>query len=148
MPSVADEGPLGFYYYKCRLEDANNSNLMLPLTFFGRSRFVRVSFANTDLSESRMCWNDFEDCDFSGADLSRCDMRSSIFKGYKFVGAILRGADLRGSPFVKCDFTGAEMAGAIAEDDDAINCVQDYLTDEQQAVMASSPESGPEPPGG
>src|SRR5947209_58207 len=80
MPDMGDEEPLGFSYYKYRLEDADNSNLTLPRSFFGRSWFLRVNFANTDLSESRMCWNDFEDCDFSGADLSGCDMRSSIFE--------------------------------------------------------------------
>jgi BTB/POZ domain-containing protein KCTD9 len=148
MPSIDDEEPLGFTYYKYRLEDADNSNLTLPRTFFGRSRFARVTFANTDLSESRMCWNEFDRCDFSGADLSGCDMRSSIFKKCKFVGAVLRGADLRRSSFKKCDFTGAVLAGAIAEDEDAIGCVQDYLTDEQQAVMVWVPDSGPEPPGG
>jgi uncharacterized protein YjbI with pentapeptide repeats len=146
MPSHDDE-ELGFSYFRYRLEDADNSNLMLPRTFFGRSWFVRVSFANTDLSESRMCWNDFDECDFSGADLSGCDMRASNFKGCRFVGAVLRGADLRRSSFKDCDFTGAELVGAVAEDADFQGCVQDYLTDEQQAVMAWEDE-GPEPPGG
>jgi uncharacterized protein YjbI with pentapeptide repeats len=75
-------------------------------------------------------------------------MRSSNFKACKFVGAILRGADLRRSSFEDCDFAGANLAGAVAEDEDAIGCVQDFLSDEQQAVMAWSPDSGPEPPGG
>ena len=148
MPSIDDEAPLGFSYYKYRLEDADNSNLTLNRTFFGRSWFLRVRFINTDLSESRMCWNDFEDCEFSGADLSRCDMRSSIFKGCKFVGALLRGADLRRSYFEDCDFTGANLAGAIAEDEDATGCVQDHLTPEQEAVMTWVPDGGPEPAGG
>lgn len=148
MPGPGDEGPLGFFYYKYRLEDADNSNLTLPRTFFGGSWFIRVRFANTELSESRMCWNDFEECDFTGADLSGCDMRASIFRGCKFVGAVLRGADLRRSSFEHCDFTGADLTGAVAEDWDAIGCVQDYLTEEQQAVMAWSEDEGPEPPGG
>jgi BTB/POZ domain-containing protein KCTD9 len=147
MPNIDDE-ELGFHYYKYRLEDADNSNLTLPRTFFGRSWFVRVNFANTDLSESRMCWNEFDGCDFSGADLSRCDMRSSIFKGCRFVGTTLRGADFRRSGFEACDFTGADLTGTVAEDEDAINCVQDFLTDEQQAVMVWSPDEGPEAPGG
>src|SRR5262245_2116933 len=92
MPNHDDE-ELGFSYCRYRLEDADNSNLTLPRTFFGRSLFVRVSFANTDLSGSRMCWNDFNKCDFSGADLSDCDMRASHFLGCRFVGAVLRGAD-------------------------------------------------------
>lgn len=148
MPSIGDEGPLGFSYFRYQLEDADNSNLTLPRTFFGRSWLVRVRFTGTDLSESRMCWNDFEECDFSGADLSSCDMRASDFRRCKFVRAILRGADLRRSTFEDCDFTGADLTGAVAEEEDAIGCVQDYLTEEQQEVMALAEDSGPEPPGG
>jgi uncharacterized protein YjbI with pentapeptide repeats len=148
MPSYDDKEPLGFSYFRYLLEDVDNSNLALPRTYFRRSLLRWVSFANTDLSESRMCWNDFEECDFSGADLSGCDMRASRFEGCKFVGAILRGADVRRSSFENCDFSGADLAGAIAEDEDAIGCVQDYLTGAQQAVMAWAPDSGLEPPGG
>jgi uncharacterized protein YjbI with pentapeptide repeats len=148
MPGHDDDEPLGFSYFRYRLEDADNSNLTLPRTYCGRSLLCRVSFANTDLSESRMCWNDFEGCDFSGADLSGCDLRASNFKGCKFVGAVLRGADVRWSSFENCDFAGAELDCAVAEDEDAIGCVQDYLTDEQRAVMVWTEDSGPEPPGG
>jgi uncharacterized protein YjbI with pentapeptide repeats len=147
MPNFDDE-ELGFHYYKYRLEDADNSNLTLPRTFFGRSWFAGVSFANTDLSESRMCWNEFKRCDFSGADLSGCDMRASVFKRCKFVGAVLRGADLRRSSFERCDFSGADLSRAVAEDADFQGCVQDFLSDEQQAVMSWSENEGPEPPGG
>jgi BTB/POZ domain-containing protein KCTD9 len=147
MPSH-DDNELGFSYFKYRLEDADNSRLTIPRTFFGRSWFCRVSFANTDLSESRMCWNEFKDCDFSGADLSGCDMRASIFKRCKFVGTIFRGADLRRSSFTRCDFLMAELTGAVAEDADFDGCVQDFLSPEQQAVMNWSPDEGPEPPGG
>lgn len=148
MPSYDDEEPLGFSYFRYRLEDADNSNLTLPRTYFERSLFCRVNFVATDLSESRMCWNDFVECDFSGTDLSGCDLRASNFKGCTFVGAMLRGADLRQSSFEDCDFAGAEPDGAVAEDEDAIGCVQDYLTDDQQAVMVWTEDSGPEPPGG
>jgi Pentapeptide repeats (8 copies) len=54
----------------------------------------KVNFAGTDLTESWMCWNDFDDCDFSDADLSSCDMRASEFNRCKFVGAVLRGIEL------------------------------------------------------
>ena len=150
MPSIDDEEPLAFSYYKSGLEDADLGDLTMPRTFFGRSGFTRVRFAGTDLSESRMCWNDFEDCDFRGADLSACDMRASNFKGCTFAGAVLRGADLRRSSFEDCDFAGADLAGAVAADADAdaIGCVQDCLSDDQQAVMACAPDEGPEPPGG
>jgi uncharacterized protein YjbI with pentapeptide repeats len=146
MPNHDDE-ELGFSYFKYWLEDADNSNLTLPRTFFGRSWFARVSFANTDLSESRMCWNEFSECDFSASDLSGCDMRASVFKDCKFVGAILRGADLRRSTFDGCDFTGAELAGAVAADENSEGSVDEYVSEEQQAVMVFQ-DDGPEPPGG
>jgi uncharacterized protein YjbI with pentapeptide repeats len=147
MPNHDDQ-ELGFSYYKSVLEDADCGNLTLPRTFFGRSWFVRSSFANSDLSESRMCWNDFDECDFSGTDLSGCDMRASKFKGCKFVGAVLRSADLRRSTLEGCDFSGADLSNAVAEDADFQGCVQDFLSDDQQAGMVWSEDEGPEPPGG
>src|SRR5262249_42883491 len=146
MPSHDDE-ELGFSYFRYRLEDADNSNLTLPRTFFGRSGFNQVSFANSDLSESRMCWNDFDECDFSGADLSGCDMRASNFKDCKFVGAILRGADLRRSTFDGCDFAEADLAGAVAADENSEGSVDEYVSEKQMAVMVFV-DDGPEPPGG
>ena len=86
--------------------------------------------------------------DFSGTDLSGCDLRASTFSGCKFVGAVLQRADLRRSSFEDCDFTGADLSGAVAEDADFPGCVQDFLSDEQQAVMEWSEDEGPEPPGG
>jgi uncharacterized protein YjbI with pentapeptide repeats len=147
IPNYDDE-ELGSSLFRSGVEDADLSNLSLPRTYFGRSLLQRVSFANTDLSESRICWNDFEGCDFSGADLSRCDMRASNFKGCSFVGAVLHQTDLRRSSFEDCDFAGADLTGAVAEDADFQGCVQDYLTDEQQAAMTWSEDEGPEPPGG
>jgi uncharacterized protein YjbI with pentapeptide repeats len=146
MPCYDDE-ELGFSYFRYGLEDADNSNLTLPRTYFGRSQLSRVNFVNTDLSESRMCWNDFDECDFSGSDLSRCDMRASIFKNCKFVGTVLRGADLRRSSFEGCDFTGANLAGAVAEHRGSEGAVYNCLSHEQRAGLSLA-ESGPEPPGG
>jgi uncharacterized protein YjbI with pentapeptide repeats len=149
MPNYEDKEPLGFSFFGRGGQVDNYSNLTLPRTYFGHSTLTRLSFSNTDLSGSRMCWNDFVGCDFSSADLSRCDMRASLFKGCKFAGAVLSGADLRRSFFEDCNFTGAELGGAVAEDVLYANgCVQDFLTKEQQAVMAWSPDAGPEPPGG
>jgi uncharacterized protein YjbI with pentapeptide repeats len=148
MPSFDDRGPLGFSFFRCMLEVADLSDLTLPRTFFGRSGFTRVRFVNTDLSESRMCWNDFIECDFSGADLSGCDMRASLFEGCKFVGADLRGADLRQSSFINCDFSGADLIDAVAEQEVADGGVTDYLDEEQRAGMEWHEAPGPEPPGG
>jgi uncharacterized protein YjbI with pentapeptide repeats len=148
MPSYDDKAPLGFSYFRYRLQDTDNSNLTLPRTFFGRPLLEQVDFGNTDLSESRMCWNDFVDCNFSGADLSRCDLRASLFDGCKFVGANLTGADLRRSSFEDCDFTGAVLAGAVADYPNAETCgLLDLLTQEQQAAMAWQEDPGPEPGG-
>ncbi len=145
MPNHNDPaGRIGFSYFKYRLEDADNSDLTLPRTFFGRSYFVRVRFANTDLTESRMCWNDFVDCDFGRADLSRCDMRASRFKGCSFAGAILRDADLRGSSFAECVFAGADLAGAVADDD----VYTSAFSDEQYERMVWHEDVGEQAPGG
>ncbi|WP_162660452.1 pentapeptide repeat-containing protein [Tuwongella immobilis] len=147
MPSVFDEKPLGFSYFRAKLEDADRSHLTMPRTLFSRSWLVRTSFVGTDLSESCMCWNDFDGCDFSGADLSGCDMRASHFRGCRFAKAILRGADLRRSSFEGCDFAGADLSDAVAEDEDFDGCIHDFLSSEQQATMTLTDE-GPEPPGG
>jgi hypothetical protein len=45
----------GFNYFKAALEEANLSNLTLPRSFFSRSTFEKVRFANTDLSTSWLC---------------------------------------------------------------------------------------------
>jgi BTB/POZ domain-containing protein KCTD9 len=148
MPNFDDDEPLGYWFFRCGLEDADNSNLTLPRTFFGRSEFNRVSFANTDLSESRICWNNFSECDFSGADLSGCDMRASIFEGCKFTDAAMQRVDLRRSSFIGCDFTGAELTGAVVEQEKRDGGVIDQLGKEQRAVMEWHEAPGPEPPGG
>lgn len=83
-PSPHDNHPCGINFFKTRLEGERNKkirleNLTLPRTYINRTGLVRVSFARSDLSESFMCWNDFENCDFTEADLSGCDMRASFF---------------------------------------------------------------------
>jgi uncharacterized protein (TIGR02996 family) len=153
MPSYDDEAPLGLGYFKSGLEDADRSGLTMPRTFFGRSGFCRMRFMDSDLSDSRMCWNDFDDCDFSGANLSRCDMRAANYTGCKFVGAILRGVDLHRTYFKDCDFTGADLTGAVAENGilytrSGHTSVADLLTKKQQAVMTWTPDEVLEPPGG
>jgi uncharacterized protein YjbI with pentapeptide repeats len=148
MPSYDDKEPLGFSYFRSGLEDADRSHLTMPRTFFGRSWLVRVNFADTDLSESRMCWNDFDDCDFAGADLSGCDMRASIFRRCTFAGAMLRGADLRRSTFDGCDFAGADLSGAVAEGTGSRARLRDLLSAEQRATVSWGEDAGPEPPGG
>ena len=147
MPRFDDDEPrLG--YFRSGLEDEDRSHLTMPRTFFGRSWLVRVNFADTDLSESCMCWNDFDECDFSGADLSGCDMRASHFRGCKFAGAVLRCADLRRSTFDGCDFVGADLSRAVAEGMGSRARLRDLLSAEQLAVLLWAADAGPEPPGG
>lgn len=76
MPRHDDEPSIGFSVFRARLADTLDlSDLSLPRSFFGRSEINRVSFRNTDLHESNLCWNDFLGTDFTDADLARSDMR-------------------------------------------------------------------------
>jgi BTB/POZ domain-containing protein KCTD9 len=120
-------------------------NLTLPRTYFGRSEIGPISFKNTDLSESTLCWNDFIEVNFTDADLSRSDLRASIFRQVSFVRANLRSADLRHSTFDECDFTAADMAEAklTRKRGEAI-----HLSDEQRKLIDWQESDGDEPPGG
>ena len=146
LPRYDDNEPLGFRVFRMRLDDALDlSELSLPRTFFGRSEIRRVSFQNSDLHESNLCWNDFIGTDFTGANLPDSDLRSSLFKNVLFIGSNLNGSDLRRSSFINCNFDRAELKGAL-------------LTREQGDVMSLSDiqlkdvdwrgDSGPEPEGG
>src|SRR5262249_38818910 len=69
-PQGDDEEPLGVCFFRTFVgqdieqgdddeSHRNLENLTLPRTFFGKSHIQYVSFKNTDLSESTLCWNDF-----------------------------------------------------------------------------------------
>lgn len=122
-PQCDDEAPFGVSFFRTFVgqdieqgdEDASHrdlENLTLPRTYFGKSNIQRVSFKNTNLSESTLCWNDFTEVNFTNADLSGCDLRASIYEAVDFVGANLSNSDLRRSSFEACDFTDANMRGA------------------------------------
>jgi uncharacterized protein YjbI with pentapeptide repeats len=144
-PPNHDDTELGFSFFRTLLEDERLENLTIPRTFFGRSEFQRVSFRNSDLTESRMCWNDWVECDFTDAMLQRADLRSSEYVRCRFVRADLRDADLRHSGFEACDFTDARLHGAKLTRWQGANLV---LTAAQQAEIEWHMEDGPEPPGG
>lgn len=112
MPAYDDEGDAGVCFFRTHLEDADLAGLTLPRTFFGRSLVARCSWVGTDLSESQLAWNDFEDVDFSSALLVRADLRASNYERCRFDGADLSGADLRNSAYLGCTFRGAHLAGA------------------------------------
>jgi len=110
MPHYDDED-LGFSFFRTVARDGKLDNLTLPRTYFGRSKLKDMSFRNTGLSESAMCWNDFIGVDFTGACLRGCDMRASVWEECSFAGADLSYADLRLSTFTKCDFSQAFLTG-------------------------------------
>src|ERR1700691_4388161 len=79
-PPFDDEAPMGVSFFRTfvgqdiehgveDVRDGDLENLTLR-TFFGRSHIHHVSFKNTDLSESAMCWNDFNEVNFTDTDLS------------------------------------------------------------------------------
>jgi len=146
MPRHDDEGRLGFSVFRARLDDALDlSDLSLPRSFFGHSEINRVSFRNTDLHESNLCWNDFLGTDFTDSDLARSDMRSSLFKQVVFVNANLNGADLRLSSFVDCNFDGATMRGVALTRDQSPTM---HLSRAQRLAVDWREDGGPEPDGG
>ncbi|MFQ5502445.1 MAG: pentapeptide repeat-containing protein [Phycisphaerae bacterium] len=102
-----DDEELGLSFFKAGLEGKKLEDLTIPRTYFGRSEINHVSFRNTDLSESNLCWNGWNDCDFSDTDLRGADIRASHFIRCRFVRSILTEADLRHSSFEDCQFTDA-----------------------------------------
>ena len=144
MPSF-DDSVLGLHFFRTGLEDEDLGALTIPRTYFARSEFRRVAFRDTDLSESRMCWNDWLECDFSQADLTGADMRASLYEQCRFVGAALAGADLRRSRFEACDFAAARMRGAKLTYRQGAGL---GLTERQRYEVDWQAEDGPEPPGG
>ena len=77
-----------------------------------------MSFRNTDLSESTLCWNDFADVDFTDADLRAADLRDSIFQGCTFVGADLRGAKLARAQASQLALSPEQQAVVVWNDDE------------------------------
>lgn len=146
LPQYDDPEPLGVNFFRTFVGDGTDlSNLTLPRTFFGRTEVNGVSFVNTDLSESNLCWNDFLDVDFTDSVLARCDIRASSFIRVQFVTANLQGADLRRSTFEHCRFDGAVMDGAILTRRQGSKL---FLTKEQSTQIAWATDDGPEPRGG
>jgi uncharacterized protein YjbI with pentapeptide repeats len=135
--------PTTIEFFRVGFEGADLSNLTLPRRYINRSDFQQVSFRNTDLNQSFMCWNDFIGCDFTDADLTCCDMRASVFEDCKFVRCKLAGADMRRSSFEGSDFTGADLTGALLDVD-----VDIEVSDKQRFTMDVTLDEGPQPKGG
>ena len=144
MPKFGDTEQMGVEFFRTLVKECDLSGLTLPRTFIARSDLGRVSFANTDLSESSLCWNDFVDVSFAGASLAGCDMRASIFHTVDFSGADLQGADLRRSTFQGCTFAGAIWKGAVLARSQA---AQTALSAADSALIDWREEDGPLPEG-
>ena len=144
MPAHDDEGPLGICFFRMHLEDQDLSGLSLPRTFFGRSLVARCTFADTDLSESCLCWNDFEDVDFSRASLAGADLRASNYERCRFDWADLSGADLRACGLHDCSLGGARLDGARLTAEQ----VARLPLDPSQRARVTVEEAGEEPAGG
>ncbi|MBI1248264.1 pentapeptide repeat-containing protein [bacterium] len=145
LPQYDDEEPLGVSFFRTFANEDVLENLTIPRTFFGRSEMRAISFLNSDLSESNLCWNDFIEVNFECADLGKCDMRASLFEDVRFVRANLCGADLRQSTFDSCDFTEAAMKGAKLTRKQAEDI---RFSDEQRGMIDWQDSEGEEPPGG
>jgi uncharacterized protein YjbI with pentapeptide repeats len=139
-----DDDVLGLSFFRERLRECDFSSLTMPRTFFGRSEFANVTFRASDLSESRLCWNDFVDCDFSQAELRGADLRAANFTRCAFASANLSDADLRTASFDSCDFSGANFGGAIVE---TYACA-DLGIEPNVAGVRWVDDAGEEPPGG
>ena len=136
----------GVGFFRALLEDADDfCDLTLPRSFFNRSAIDRSSFRNTDLAESFLCWNDFNDVDFSDAVLARADLRASMFARVRFDSADLSGADLRQSDFEDCTFAHATMVDTVLTRAQGARLA---LSAAQRARIAWTDDDGPEPPGG
>jgi BTB/POZ domain-containing protein KCTD9 len=120
-------------------------NLTLPRTYFGRSEISSISFQNTNLSDSTICWNDFIKVNFTDADLSESDLRASAFTLVAFVRTDLRNSDLRRSSFEGCDFTDADMRGAKLTHEQGEDL---DLSEKQRQEIDWQDSDGDEPPGG
>ena len=148
MPKQDDE-ELGLSFFRTILEDEDQEepfiNLTIPRTYINRTKADVISFDGTDLSESAICWNEFEDVDFCESKLRDSDMRANQFLACVFDDADLRGCDLRHSEFNRCTFDGAKMKGTIMTRDQAEMM---ELDDKQTSVIDWRDDAGPEPEGG
>jgi uncharacterized protein YjbI with pentapeptide repeats len=145
MPRYDDE-TLGVSIFRMLLSaEVDLSNLTLPRTFFGRSELNGTVLRNTDLTESNLCWNDFNNVDFSHAVLTGADLRASNFEGVNFTAANLERADMRRSWFKNCRFDHALLKGAVVTHAQGKKL---SLSEAQRASISWTGDDGPEPDGG
>jgi BTB/POZ domain-containing protein KCTD9 len=144
MPAYDDEEPLGVSLFRMKLTGMDLSNMTLPRTFFSRSLFGHCSWAGSDLTQSNLCWNEFNNCDFSQAILANADLRASNFTGCIFDGADLHNADLRHSDFEGCSFKGTVLVGARAKQSQLADLRLDAAHAASLVVEADLPSDMPD----
>ena len=151
IPSF-DDDILGLSFFRTNVSNEEFDCLTIPRTFFGRSEIKAVTFDYSDLSESRMCWNEWQYCHFEKTNLSGCDLRRSVFKSCYFNRTDLTGADLRGARFEKCSFEGANMKDVKLEKPFSFfgnKKAKDLKLSPQQIQEINwTSSAGEEPPGG
>ncbi|QWT19341.1 pentapeptide repeat-containing protein [Bacillus sp. NP157] len=145
MPHPNDDYPWGLRIFRTEVEHAELSHLTLPRTFISRSLVAKSRLDDTDLSESFLCWNDFERVSFRAAVLARCDLRASHFISVDFTDADLSESDLRHSGFAGCTFEGANLSGAILCEAQAPMLALSTL---QRDSICWTKDDGAEPDGG
>ena len=137
--------PLGLTFYKTLLTGNDIENMNIPRTYIGHAEVGPISFRNTNLSESTLCWNDFIGVDFADADLSKCDLRATVFQDVNLENADLSNADLRRSTFENCNFKTAKMSGTKVARSQSRSLP---LSEEQIEEIDWQEHEGEEPEGG
>ena len=140
-----DDEVLGVNFFRTGIENARLENLTIPKTFFGRSELREVSFADSDLSESNLCWNDFISVSFRACLLSRSDLRASIYEKCDFTNCDVSGSDLRRASFKSCIFEGTIFNGALLPERLKTEC---GFSVDQIAKVRWTQDEGGEPEGG
>lgn len=151
-PHPEDEEPVGVRFFHMNFgsvdpdeEEMLLEQLSLPRTFINRCEINGVSFQNTDLSESFICWNDLLNVNLANVDLHNSDMRSNYFRNVTFKESNLTNADLRRATFENCDFANAIMTDCKL---DLVYVSFLDLSPEQRKQIDWCSDPGEEPPGG
>ncbi len=112
----------------------------VPLDHTGAT-FAQLFSANADLSGLALIGSEWEKCDLSKVSFRETDLSNSYFHGGRLQDCDFRGANLEGATFEKlkllrCDFTGAKGLEALDLDD----------VDMDRVVGLNGEEAPPPPP--
>ncbi len=112
----------------------------VPIDHTGAT-FAQLFSANADLSGLALIGSEWEKCDLSKVSFRETDLSNSYFHGGRLQDCDFRGANLEGATFEKlkllrCDFTGAKGLEALDLDD----------VDMDRVVGLNGEEAPPPPP--